>query len=93
MNIHTLAVSAKPLSITVLLRLQTDNSTSWTQVLQDRGHTVPAPEFLNALASWSILQARMPIRKGGLGLVSAEETSPSAYLGGLACMQVDIHCT
>ncbi len=32
----------------------------------------------------AILQARLPLNQGGLGLTSAEQTAPAAYLAGLA---------
>ena len=35
-----------------------------------------------AAARLAVQQARLPIREGGLGLVSAADASPAAYVGG-----------
>eukprot|EP01043_Picozoa_sp_COSAG02_P023180 COSAG02_NODE_1230_length_13767_cov_16.238294_16_plen_87_part_00 len=42
------------------------------------------PEFLDAIVARVVLQARLPLRKGGLGLPAAADISKRAYLGGMA---------
>lgn len=59
--------------------------------MREHGHAPPPDEFLRALSAWAILQARLPLRKGGLGLTSAVDTSPVAYLGGQAVCAQFLH--
>eukprot|EP01043_Picozoa_sp_COSAG02_P000629 COSAG02_NODE_12_length_58022_cov_242.077379_12_plen_138_part_00 len=59
--------------------------------MREHGHTPPPEEFLQALSAWGILQARLPLRRGGLGLTSALDTSPAAYLGGQAVCAQFLH--
>ena len=63
----------------------------WAQIMQDRGHTPPPDEFLDAIAAWAVLQSRLPLRKGGLGLPSAVDVSKPAYLGGMAVTAQFLH--
>ncbi len=69
----------------LLLQLEGDGTgAKWKQVLADHGHIAPPREFLDALATWALAQAKLPLRRGGLGLTSAVETSKAAYLRGMA---------
>ena len=70
-----------------LLRLHGDPSrrwVDWVQVLREHGHSAPPDEVLDFLALVSTKQARLPLRRGGMGLPAAAEVSAPAYVGGMA---------
>ena len=55
----------------------------WQRVLQRNGHEAPPAEVIEYLATLATAQARLPMRRGGLGLPAAVDISPAAYLGGV----------
>ena len=55
----------------------------WQRVLQRHGHAAPPPEVISYIATLATTQARLPLRRGGLGLTAAVDVSPAAYLGGV----------
>jgi hypothetical protein len=65
-----------------------DNVTSchdtWKRSLHAYGHAVPCKEVLSEVGRLACEQASLPLRRGGMGYVSASAISPSSLLGGMA---------